>query len=172
MKPVVTRARSIGNTTPWLISSAISNICGEDSNTIDRYEARNDALRSIMRDRHLPTNDVAALTAWLTSTNDVLRMERLAALKNDVSGEIARIAAIQLAGERNYAEALPLLRATLSSARRDAVTDVVCIGSLGLLGTADDIPLLRRFAVLGPRYAPAAETAIRRIEEREGGTEL
>ena len=25
---------------------------------------------------------------------------------------------------------------------------------------------------VGPRYAPAAETAIRRIEEREGGTEL
>jgi hypothetical protein len=166
------KATSVAEADHFVVSSAIAAICGADPASADRYEARNDALRSIMRERHLPTNDVAALTDWLASTNDVLRVERLAALKNDVSGEIARIAAVQLAGERGYAEALPLLRATLSSARRDAVTDVVCIGSLGLLGTADDIPLLRRFAALGPRYAPAAETAIRRIEEREGGTEL
>ncbi|MBR0056918.1 MAG: HEAT repeat domain-containing protein [Kiritimatiellae bacterium] len=79
----------------------------------------------------------------------------------------ARIAAIQLAGERGYAEALPLLRGTLSAPRRDAVTDIVCLGSLGLLGDAGDLPLLRRYATMEPRYATAAETAIHRIEERE-----
>ena len=47
------------------------------------------------------------------------------------------------------------------------MTDIVCIGSLGLLGDAEDVPLLRRFATMGPRYATAAETAIHRIEERE-----
>ena len=275
VKPVSPKATSDAEADPVVVSAAIASICGADPATADRYEERNDALRSIMRERHLPTNDVAALTDWLASTNDVLRVERLAALKNDVmnllrsqitpppdfadtlvamfeggdhppavldyciqhlgalqgdikdhaqrlriralfveaagrtnqpyagtalyalaendfatpdqeaelrrltlalcspdANAVARIAAVQLAGERGYAEALPLLRSTLSSARRDAVTDVVCIGSLGLLGTADDIPLLRRFAALGPRYAPAAETAIRRIEEREGGTEL
>ena len=207
----------------------------------------------------MPADDVAALTAWLASTNDVLRVERLAALKNDVmnllrnqtsppsgfadtliamfgggdhppavldyciqhlgamqggitddilrrriralfvkaagrtnqpyagtalyalaedasatpaqdaelrrltlalcapsANAIARIAAIQLAGQRGYAEALPLLRKALAAPRRDAVTDIVCIGSLGLLGDADDIPLLRRFAAMGPRYASAA----------------
>ena len=80
---------------------------------------------------------------------------------------VARIAAIQLAGQRGYAEALPLLLETLSAPRRDVVTDIVCLGSLGLLGDAGDLPLLRRFATMGPRYATAAETAIHRIEERE-----
>ena len=254
---------------PAAISASIATIRGADPSTADRYEARNDALRSIARERNLQEDDVAALTAWIASANDVLRVERLAALKNDVmnllrrqenpapdfadtlismfeSGDhppavldyciqhlgamqdditdesrrlrvrallataagranqpyagtalyalaedgsatpaqeadlrhrtlalcapdanpVARIAAIQLTGQRDYAEALPLLRAVLSSPRRDAVTDLVCIGSLGLLGTADDIPLLRRFAAMGPRYATAAETAISRIEKR------
>ena len=275
IKSVSPNAMSVAKVARVAASSAIATFCGEDPATADRYEERNNALRSIARERNLSTNDVAALVSWLASTNDALRVERLAALKNDVmnllrsqitpppdfadtlvamfeggdhppavldyciqhlgalqgdikdnaqrlriralfveaagrtnqpyagtalyalaeddfatpdqeaelrrltlalcspdANAVARIAAVQLAGERGYAEALPLLRATLSSARRDAVTDVVCIGSLGLLGDAGDLPLLQRFAVLGPRYAPAAETAIRRIEEREGGTEL
>lgn len=254
---------------PAAISASIATIRGADPFAADRYEARNDALRSIARERNLPADDVGALVSWLASTNDVLHAERLAALKNDVmnllrrqenpapdfadtlismfeSGDhppavldyciqhlgamqdditdesrrlrvrallamaagrtnqpyagtalyalaedgsatpaqeadlrhrtlalcapdanpVARIAAIQLTGQRGYVEALPLLRAALSSPRRDAVADIVCIGSLGLLGTADDIPLLRRFAAMGPRYATAAETAINRIEKR------
>ena len=266
---VAQRSSSRSGSDPAAISSSITAVCGADPVTANRYAARNDALRAIARNRNLPTNDVAALTAWIASTNDVLREERLAALKNDVmnllrnqkpappdfadtliamfeSGDhppavldyciqhlgamqgdiadedlrlrirallvkaagrinqpyagtalyalaedesttpaqdaelrrltlalcspaanaIARISAIQLAGQRGYAEALPLLRETLSASRRDAVTDIVCIGSLGLLGTADDIPLLRRFAAMGPRYPTAAETAISRIEKR------
>ena len=77
----------------------------------------------------------------------------------------ARIAAIQLAGQRGYAEALPVLRDTLSGEKRDAVLDTVCIGSIGLLGTAHDIALIERFKG-DSRRAAAVEAAIRRINER------
>lgn len=268
-KTVTLKAESAVVTDPAIVSASIAAICGGDPATADRYEARNDALRAIARERNLASNDVAVLVCWLATTNDVLHTERLAALKNDVmnllrnqespphdfadtlvsmfeseahppavldyciqhlgaiqgdladesqrrrihsllvkaagrisqpyagtalyslaeyasatpaqdaelrrltlalcapsANPIARIAAIQLAGQRGYAEALSLLRETLSAPRRDAVTDIVCIGSLGLLGDAEDVPLLRRFATMGPRYATAAEAAIKRIEER------
>ena len=83
VKPMSPKTTSVAEAYPGLVSAAITAICGADPTSADRYEARNDALRSIMRERHLPTNDVAALTDWLASTNDVLRVERLAALKND-----------------------------------------------------------------------------------------
>ena len=264
------------------VSTAVAIVCGADSTTADRYEARNDALRSIARRRDLPEKDVAALVAYLRRTDDAMRIERVAALKNDVmnllrsqdppveglaetlivmfegrgisthnsstpnspthphppavldyciqhlgamldeldekgrlrvravlvkaakrtkqpyagtalyslaedaratpaqetelkrltlalckpeANHAARIAAIQLAGERGYAEALPALRETLSGARRDAVLDTVCIGSVGLLGNADDIPILSRFS-FDNRRASAVEAAIQRINER------
>ena len=65
-------------------SRAVAIVCGADEATADRYEARNDALRSIARRRDLPKNDVAALTAYLRSQDDSMRVERVAALKNDV----------------------------------------------------------------------------------------
>ena len=247
-------------------SGAIAIICGTDEATADRYEARNDALRSIARRRNLPKNDVAALMAYLAGTNDSLRVERVAALKNDVmnllrfqepvpenlagtligmfnggrhppvvldyciqhlgamldevdeatrlrvrevlvraacmtkqpyagtalysladdkmatpaqgaelrrmaialcapeANNAARIAAIQLAGQMGYAEALPILRETLAGSRRDVVLDIVCIGSLGLLGNESDIPLVSRFSGRGGRFAVAVESAIKRIE--------
>ena len=40
-------------------SSAVAIVCGADPTTADRYEARNDALRSIARRRDLPEKDVA-----------------------------------------------------------------------------------------------------------------
>ena len=263
-------------------STAVAVVCGADSATADRYEARNDALRSIARRRDLPEKDVAALVAYLRSLDSAMRVERVAALKNDVMNllrnqdpppkglaetlivmfegrgisthnsstpnspthphppavldyciqhlgamldeldekgrlrvravlakaakrtklpyagtalyslaedaratpaqdkelkglalalckpgvnNIARIAAIQLAGERGYAEALPVLRETLLGARRDAVLDTVCIGSVGLLGNADDIPILSRFSS-DSRRAAAVDAAIQRIKER------
>ena len=259
-------------------SDAVAIVCGMDEATADRYEARNDALRSIARRRDLAKGDVDALLAYLRATDDAMRIERVAALKNDVmnllrsqepppkglaetlmgifeggkhppvvidyciqhlgamvneldesmrtgvrgapalpdggvrgvlvkaarektkpyagtalyslaedkrataaqEGElkrltlalckpgvnnIARIAAIQLAGERGYAEALPVLRETLLGARRDAVLDIVCIGSVGLLGNADDIPILSRFSS-DRRRAAAVDAAIQRIKER------
>src|SRR5574344_1150298 len=279
-------------------SGAVAIVCGEDAATADRYEARNDALRSIARRRDLTKGDVDALLAYLRSADDAMRVERVAALKNDVmnllrnqeppvdglaetliamiegrpvagfgrsgragvpppaavadgtpsipantvhppvvvdyciqhlgamvnelddagrkavrgvlvraarektkphagtalyslaedkratseqEGElkrltlalcklgvnnVARIAAIQLAGQRGYAEALPVLRDTLSGEKRDAVLDTVCIGSIGLLGNADDIALIERFKGDARRSA-AVEAAIKRIRVRE-----
>ena len=264
-------------------SGAVAIVCGEDEATADRYEARNDALRSIARRRDLPKNDVDALLAYLRRADDVMRIERVAALKNDVMNllrnqeppveglaetlivmfegrgisthnssthnspthphppavldycmqhlgamvnelddamcnrvrevlvraahektkpyagtalyslaedrrasaaqewelkrltlalckpdvnNIARIAAIQLAGQRGYAEALPVLRDTLSGEKRDAVLDAVYIGSIGLLGNADDIALIERFKGDARRSA-AVEAAIKRIKGRE-----
>ena len=65
-------------------SAAVAVVCGADVMTADRYEARNDALRSIARRRDLPENDVAALVKFLASAKDPLPVERVAALKNDV----------------------------------------------------------------------------------------
>ena len=65
-------------------SRAVAIICGKDPATSNRYEARNDALRSIARRRDLPKEDVTALMAYMQSTQDMLRPERIAALKNDV----------------------------------------------------------------------------------------
>ena len=83
----------------------------------------------------------------------------------------ARVAAIQLAGERGYGEALPILRKALSSPRCDAVidiVDIVAIGSIGLLVDSSDIPRLSHFMKCDSRRAPVAEAAIRRINERSG----
>ena len=65
-------------------SGAVAIVCGMDETTADRYEARNDALRSIARRRDLPKKDVEALLAYLRQADDALRIERVAALKNDV----------------------------------------------------------------------------------------
>ena len=65
-------------------SSAVAIVCGADPTTADRYEARNDALRSIARRRDLPEKDVAALIAYLRTADNAMRIERVAALKNDV----------------------------------------------------------------------------------------
>ena len=249
-------------------SGAVAIVCGEDAATAGRYEARNDALRSIARRRDLPEKDVAALVAYLRSKDNAMRPERIAALKNDVmnllrsqepppkglaetliamfrsgkhppavldyciqhlgamQGEItddalrrrireifvfaahqtrqpyagtalyslaedkraslsqknalkrltvalckqgshpvARVSAIQLAGERGYKEILPILRETLSSSRRDAVLDIVSIGSLGLLGDESDLELLSKFSS-DTRRSVAVEAAIKRIRDR------
>lgn len=254
------------------VSAAVAIVCGDDPATADRYEARNDALRSIARRRDLSRNDIALLMAYVGATNDVLRAERVAALKNDVlnllrnqnpvpdglaelligmfragdhpptvldyclqhlgamqndvadaalrdriravlveaarrvrfpyagtalyslsedrrgvvahdaelkrltlalcapsANAAARIAAIQLAGQCGWREALPILRRTLTDTRRDAVVDMAAIGSIGLLGREEDIPLLESMRVKGGlRLRPAVDAAIRRIKERGG----
>jgi len=65
-------------------SDAVAIVCGMDEATADRYEARNDALRSIARRRDLQKGDVAALMAYLRAADDAMRVERVAALKNDI----------------------------------------------------------------------------------------
>jgi hypothetical protein len=71
-------------------SDVVAIVCGVDDATAGRYEARNDALRSIMRSRSLTKEDAAALMAYLASTNDAMRVERVAALKNDVMNLLRR----------------------------------------------------------------------------------
>ena len=63
-------------------SAAVAIVCGMDEATADRYEARNDALRSIARRRDLPKNDVDALLVYLRRADDAMRIERVAALKS------------------------------------------------------------------------------------------
>ena len=65
-------------------STAIEIVCGAASATANRYEARNDALRSIARRHDLPKDDVEALLTYLRSADDAMCVERVAALKNDV----------------------------------------------------------------------------------------
>ena len=298
VKSVERKAEPMANGDVAAASGAVAIVCGMDEATADRYEVRNDALRSIARRRDLPKDDVEALLAYMRGADDAMRVERVAALKNDVmnllrrqeplveglaetllamiegrpgtgfgrsgmagvpppvadgdgtpslpgntihppavidyciqhlgamvneiddnerrrvrevfvkaarektkpyagtalysladdkratpvqEGElkrltlalckpdvnnIARIAAIQLAGQRGYAEALPALRETLSGEKRDAVLDAVCIGSIGFLGNADDIALIERFRG-DARCSAAVEAAIKRIKDRE-----
>jgi hypothetical protein len=236
VKPVVPKDAARTPAVAASASRAVAVVCGMDEATADRYEARNGVLRSIARRRDLPKEDAAALVAYLRAADSALRVERVAALKNDVmnllrsqepppanlaealiamfdggvhppavldyciqhlgamqngiadgalrrrvrevfvrtaqqrklpgagtalysladdrratsaqrselkrlalalcaadANAAARMAAIQLAGERGWREALPLLRETLSAPARDAVLDIVCMGSVGLL---------------------------------------
>ena len=78
MRPEVNRAVLPG------VSAAIAVICGKDRASANRYEARNDALRSIARRRDLSAGDVAALMAYVASGKGALHPAREAALRNDV----------------------------------------------------------------------------------------
>ena len=84
VKPVVRKDAARKPAVAASTSRAVAVVCGEDAATADRYEARNGALRSIARRRDLPKEDAAALIDYLATTNDPLRVERVAALKNDV----------------------------------------------------------------------------------------
>ena len=69
---------------PEDVSAAVAVVCGHEAATADRYEARNAALRSLARCRDLNADDVLALMEYLRTTGGALRVEREAALKNDV----------------------------------------------------------------------------------------
>ena len=84
VKAVERKTEPVGQRVDSDASSAVAIVCGMDAATADRYEARNDALRSIARRRDLSEYDVAALMAYLRRADDALRIERVAALKNDV----------------------------------------------------------------------------------------
>ena len=84
VKAVERKAEPMDNGEVAAASGAVAIGCGEDAATAGRYEARNDALRSIARRRDLLEDDVAALMAYLRRADDAMRVERVAALKNDV----------------------------------------------------------------------------------------
>ena len=138
--PDVSTALSPGGVRVKVVErNAVAIVCGDDVATAGRYEAQNAELK------------------------------RLAlALCGPDANPAARIAAIQLAGERGYGEALPVLRGALAAPRRNAALDIVAIGSIGLLGDSSDIPRLSHFIKCDSRRAFAAGTAIRRINERSG----
>ena len=256
-------------------SPSVAIVCGDDADTVTRYDLRNDAFLSIARRRDLPVDDIAALMGYVASTACVMRVEREAALKNDVlnllrnqkrqpeglvdllldmvasrqhapvvidysiqhlgamvgsisddptkariretfvaaakdlgetysgtalyslaempnksksesdelrgltvaacgegANPIARISAIQLAGERGYRETLPMLRGILAGTRRDAVLDMTVVGSIGLLGDVADIQLLELFRSRGGRrLKPAIDAAVQRIKERHSANQ-
>ena len=83
-----------------------------------------------------------------------MRVERIAALKNDVMNLLCR----QETPVEGLAETLPVLRKARSSPRRDAVLDIVAIGSVGLLGDSSDIPRLSHF-IKCDHYHPIDVTA-------------
>ena len=84
VKAVERKPEPVGRGEIATASDAVAIVCGADYATADRYEARNDALRSIARRRDLPEKDVAALIAYLHTADGAMRIERVAALKNDV----------------------------------------------------------------------------------------
>lgn len=255
---------------PELLSDTIRHVCGLVPESAERYELRNDALRSVARVRDLPEADVLALMGYVAATNGSLRVEREAALKNDIlnllvdqnpvpegladlligmvaagshppvildyciqhlgalygdgkdaatlgriraalvaaahdvrtpcagtalyalaarrgqstserdelrrltvaaldpkADSLVRISALQLAGEKGWREALPVVRGILAADRRDAVTDTVAIGTLGLLGNEADLPLLDSVSARGgQRLKTPVESARKRIKER------
>ena len=79
--PTEVRVRAVGRKAEPLeqgtvvaASDAVAIVCGNGANA-DRYEARNDALRSLMRSRSLTKEDAAALMDYIVSTNDSMRAE-------------------------------------------------------------------------------------------------
>jgi len=103
--------------------------------------------------------------------SDELRRLTIAAC-GESANPIARISAIQLAGERGYRETLPMLRGILAGTRRDAVLDMAVVGSIGLMGDAGDVQLLESFRSRGGRrLKPAIDAAVQRIKERHSANQ-
>ena len=101
-------------------------ICGKDSTTADRYEARSRALRSISRRRDLSQKDVSALMAYVSATDGVLRVEREAALKNDVLN--------LLRNQQPVPDGLAELLVSMVEQKRHALEIIdYCIQHLGIL---------------------------------------
>lgn len=100
------------------------------------------------------------------SPNDELRRLTIAACGAQTHS-LARMSAMQLAGERGYREVLPAVRELLDGSHRDAVTDIVAVGTLRILSDMDDLSRLERMKTLGgQRLIPAVDVAIQRIESR------
>lgn len=80
------------------------------------------------------------------------------------SNPLARISAIQLAAQKGYDEVLPVVRRMISDKRVDMVLTMVCVGAIGYLGNASDIPLLEDLRERGSvRLHAAVDAALARI---------
>ena len=89
VKAVGRKAKPLEQGAAAAASGTVAIVCGNGA-TAYRYEARNGALRSIARRRDLPKGDVAALMDYLRAADSAMRIERVAALKNDVMNLLRR----------------------------------------------------------------------------------
>ena len=81
------------------------------------------------------------------------------------ANRLARIAAIQLAARKGYAEVLPSARKTIAEVRPDAVLAMVSVGAIGSLGCAADIPALECLRErCGHRLNPAIDAALAKLD--------
>lgn len=77
---------------------------------------------------------------------------------------LARIAAIQLAAQKDYREVLTSVRRTLAEPNPDTVLAMVSVGTVGCLGCDADIPLLEGLRARGGvRLQPAIDAALARL---------
>jgi len=82
------------------------------------------------------------------------------------TGQLARITALQICGERQLKDSLPFLTQT-AAADPDLSTRISAIGALGQLGGRAEIPLLEKIAAENnPRLKPALLLALHRVEQR------
>jgi hypothetical protein len=72
VKAVERKAETVAEGEVAAASGAVAIVCGEDEATAGRYEARNDALRSIARRRNLAKGDVEALLGYLRRADDAM----------------------------------------------------------------------------------------------------
>ena len=73
VKAVERKSTTVARANAATASRAVAIVCGADEATVDRYEARNDALRSLSRRSDLPKEDITALMVYLQSTEDADR---------------------------------------------------------------------------------------------------
>ena len=149
------------------VNASILCVCGKDPRTADRYEARSRALRSISRRRDLSQKDVSALMAYVSATDGVLRVEREAALKNDVLN--------LLRNQQPIPDSLAELLVTIVERKRHAPEIIdYCIQHLGVLSpdVHDELMLgrIRRALVSAASdvLKPYAGTALYALAEDVG----
>ena len=136
-------------TNALLSSISVDRVCGFDPTAASCYDLRNDALRSIARHRDLPADDVAALMVYVAATDCVMRVEREAALKNDVLN--------LLRSQKRQPEGLAdLLLEMVASKQYAPVVVDYCIQHLGAMAEkiSDDAMRARHFVA-----RPAAHLA-------------
>jgi hypothetical protein len=83
------------------------------------------------------------------------------------ASELTRVAALQVCGLMELADARPLLLQILQG-EQNAALKLAAIGSLGMIGGVAEQPVLERIlASKDERFRPAAELALKRIKARQ-----
>jgi hypothetical protein len=120
------------------------------------------------RDSSISGTALLGLTR-ISETHPEVDRNRLgqAALSMSEAGvdEAARVTAFQVCARLNVSSALPL---TIQAAQTDSssIVRTSAIGALGLIGSADVIPLLNQIAQQNARYRSVAAIAVEKIQKR------